>query len=86
MKITISDYTGKVVRNINGTKDVGINRIQWNLRGDPPPRPAGGGQGFGGGGGGGGGVAAAAVAVAAAASAAASTLARHWRPAHIRLS
>jgi hypothetical protein len=43
-----------VVRNINGTKDVGLNRIQWNLRGDPPPRPAGGG-GFGGGGGGGGG-------------------------------
>src|SRR4029079_312289 len=46
VKITISDYTGKVVRNINGSKDVGINRIQWNLRGDPPPRPAGGGPGF----------------------------------------
>ena len=50
VKLTIMDYTGKVVRNIVGTNDVGLNRIQWNLRGDPPPRPAG---GFGGGGGGG---------------------------------
>ena len=40
VKITISDYTGKVVRNITGTKEVGLNRVQWNLRGDPPPRPA----------------------------------------------
>jgi photosystem II stability/assembly factor-like uncharacterized protein len=61
VKITISDYTGKVVRNLTGTKEVGINRVQWNLRGDPPPRPAnlppgvGGGGGAGGGGGGGGG-------------------------------
>src|SRR5882762_2743527 len=43
VKITISDYTGKVVRNITGTKEAGLNRIQWNLRGDPPPRPVGGG-------------------------------------------
>ncbi|MBS1791491.1 MAG: hypothetical protein JST85_27525 [Acidobacteria bacterium] len=48
VKITISDITGKVVRNINGTKEPGLNRVQWNLRGDPPPRPAG----FGGRGGG----------------------------------
>lgn len=48
VRITISDYTGKVIRTLNGTKDVGLNRVQWNLRGDPPPRPAG----FGGGGGG----------------------------------
>jgi photosystem II stability/assembly factor-like uncharacterized protein len=61
VKITISDYSGKVIRNLVGTKDAGINRIQWNLRGDPPPRPAnlppgfgGGGGGQGGGGGGGG--------------------------------
>ena len=53
VKITISDYSGKVVRNITGTREVGLNRVQWNLRGDPPPRPPGGG-GFGGGGGGGG--------------------------------
>lgn len=45
VKITVSDITGKVVRNLTGTKEVGINRVQWNLRGDPPPRPAG----FGGG-------------------------------------
>ena len=44
VKITISDYTGKVVRNITGTKEAGLNRVQWNLRGDPPPRPAGGGR------------------------------------------
>ena len=59
VKLTISDYTGKVVRNIDGTKEVGLNRIQWNLRADPPPRPTTGGgrggQGGGGGGGGGGG-------------------------------
>jgi len=54
VKMTISDYSGKVVRNIVGTNEVGLNRVQWNLRGDPPPRPPGGG-GFGGGGGGGGG-------------------------------
>ena len=40
VKLTISDYTGKVVRNIAGTNEAGLNRIQWNLRGDPPPRPA----------------------------------------------
>lgn len=41
VKITISDINGKVVRNIDGTKEAGLNRVQWNLRGDPPPRPAG---------------------------------------------
>ena len=55
VKITISDYTGKVVRNITGTKEIGLNRVQWNLRSDPPPRPTGGGPGGGRGGGGGGG-------------------------------
>jgi hypothetical protein len=63
VKLTISDYSGKVVRNIVGTNEVGLNRVQWNLRGDPPARPTnfggggggGGGQGGGGGGGGGGG-------------------------------
>ncbi|HKP37307.1 MAG TPA: hypothetical protein VJT71_10640 [Pyrinomonadaceae bacterium] len=53
VKITISDYTGKVIRNINGTKELGINRVQWNLRGNPPPRPANAPTGGGGGGGGG---------------------------------
>jgi photosystem II stability/assembly factor-like uncharacterized protein len=41
VKITISDVTGKVVRNMAGTKTPGLNRVQWNLRGDPPLRPAG---------------------------------------------
>ena len=41
VKLTISDITGKVVRTITATKDAGLNRVQWNLRGDPPPRPAG---------------------------------------------
>lgn len=55
VKITVADYSGKVIRNIVGTKEVGINRVQWNLRTDPPPRPANLPGGFGGGGGGGGG-------------------------------
>jgi len=53
VKITISDYAGKVVREIAGPKDAGLNRVQWNLRGTPPAGGAGGG-GRGGGGGGGG--------------------------------
>jgi hypothetical protein len=36
VKITISDITGKVVRNLTATKDAGLNRVIWNLRGDPP--------------------------------------------------
>jgi hypothetical protein len=51
MKITIADVTGKVVRNLDGTKNAGLNRVQWNLMPNPPPRPAtgaGGGGGFGG--------------------------------------
>ncbi len=55
VKIVISDYAGKVVREINGPKDAGLNRVQWNLRGNPPAAGAGGaGRGGGGGGGGGG--------------------------------
>src|SRR5262245_61287740 len=41
VKITISDITGKVVRNLTATKEAGLNRVMWNLRGDPPPRPGG---------------------------------------------
>src|SRR5262245_18944407 len=40
VKITVSDVTGKVVRNLTATKQVGLNRVMWNLRGDPP-RPGG---------------------------------------------
>jgi photosystem II stability/assembly factor-like uncharacterized protein len=38
VKLTISDITGKIVRTIPATKEVGLNRVQWNLRGDPPAR------------------------------------------------
>jgi photosystem II stability/assembly factor-like uncharacterized protein len=41
VRITVTDITGKVVRSISGPKEAGFNRVQWNLRGDPPPRPAG---------------------------------------------
>lgn len=47
VKITVSDIHGKVVRNLNGSKDGGINRVQWDLRGDPPPRPPDAPPGFG---------------------------------------
>jgi photosystem II stability/assembly factor-like uncharacterized protein len=51
VKITIADATGKVIRNIDGTKNAGINRVLWNLAPNPPPGPpgaAGGGGGSGG--------------------------------------
>jgi hypothetical protein len=51
VKITIADATGKVIRNLDGTKTAGINRVMWNLA----PNPPAGGQPFGGGGGGRGG-------------------------------
>jgi photosystem II stability/assembly factor-like uncharacterized protein len=47
VRITISDISGRDVRVINGTKNVGLNRVQWDLR----ATPAGGrgrGQGAGG--------------------------------------
>jgi hypothetical protein len=31
VKITISDSTGRVVREMDGTKEAGLNRVQWNL-------------------------------------------------------
>jgi hypothetical protein len=49
VKITISDVQGKEVRTMDGTKIAGLNRVQWNLTGNPPPA---GGRGFGGFGGG----------------------------------
>ncbi len=45
IRISVVDITGKVVRDLAGTNTAGINRVQWNVRGVPPPRPAG----FGGG-------------------------------------
>ena len=49
VKITIADATGKTIRTLDGTKEQGINRVQWTLT----PQPLGG-RGFGGGGRGGG--------------------------------
>src|SRR6185503_18091224 len=49
VKITIADATGKVIRNLDGTKAAGINRVVWNLAPNPPPGPPGAGGGGGGG-------------------------------------
>ena len=52
VRIQITNSNGQVVREMEGTKNVGMNRVHWNLS----PNPAGGqGQGGRGGGGGGGG-------------------------------
>jgi hypothetical protein len=53
VKITIADATGKVIRNLDGTRQAGINRVMWNLAPNPPQ----GDQARGGGGGGRGGAA-----------------------------
>jgi photosystem II stability/assembly factor-like uncharacterized protein len=44
VKISITDATGKVVRNLDGTKTAGINRVVWNLaaNGSGPDRGGGG--------------------------------------------
>jgi hypothetical protein len=51
VKISITDISGRVVRELDGTATQGINRVQWNLA--PTPQPGAGGRGGGGGGGGG---------------------------------
>jgi photosystem II stability/assembly factor-like uncharacterized protein len=57
VKIQITDMNGTVVRDLSGTKEAGLNRVQWNLSRNPPPQ-AEGQQGRGGGRGGRGGAAA----------------------------
>jgi hypothetical protein len=49
VKVTITDQSGTVVRDLKGPKEAGLNRIVWDLRLNPaaPPPP---GQGEGGGG------------------------------------
>ena len=54
VKITIADAAGKVIRNLDGTKKAGINRVLWDLAPNPPAADAGRGARGGGGGGGGG--------------------------------
>jgi hypothetical protein len=46
--ITISDAAGRVVRELKGPKEVGINRANWDLRHEPPVplEPGAGGGGF----------------------------------------
>lgn len=39
VKLAITDaLTGKVLRELTGSAEPGINRVQWNLLGDQPPR------------------------------------------------
>jgi photosystem II stability/assembly factor-like uncharacterized protein len=38
VKITISDAAGRLVRTLEGPNAAGINRVQWNLFGELPPR------------------------------------------------
>ena len=61
VRITVADKTGNRVRELTGPGDAGVNRVNWDLRFDPPVRPenaGGGGGGRGGGAGGRGGAAA----------------------------
>ncbi|HEX3743549.1 MAG TPA: hypothetical protein VHW09_06455 [Bryobacteraceae bacterium] len=59
IKLAILDKSGAVVRDLTATKEKGINRVQWDLRGKPLVQPGRGGRGGRGGGGGRGGAAAA---------------------------
>ena len=38
MKISVADVTGREIRTIEGTKNAGLNRVQWDLTPTPPPR------------------------------------------------
>src|SRR5262249_11927628 len=44
VKISISDIMGREIRSIDGTKNAGLNRVQWNLA---PNAGGRGGRGFG---------------------------------------
>jgi len=35
VKIKIEDAKGQLIRTLNGTKSVGLNRVTWNLEGEP---------------------------------------------------
>lgn len=49
VRITISDLvTGEPFRTLEGTGEGGVNRVQWDLRGERPEQVAGGGGGGGG--------------------------------------
>jgi photosystem II stability/assembly factor-like uncharacterized protein len=48
VKLTITDQSGAVVRDLKGSKEAGLNRIVWDLRLNPPALPQEGGGGGGG--------------------------------------
>jgi len=49
VKITITDKSGAIVRDLKGPKEAGLNRLVWDLRLNPPaPPPEGQGEGAGG--------------------------------------
>jgi len=54
VNLTITDMQGQPVRTLTGPGQRGINRVQWNLRGDPPQQEEGAQAQQGGGRGGGG--------------------------------
>lgn len=55
VRITITDpVTGREFRTLQGSREAGLNRVQWNLRGNVIADAEPGGRGGGGGGGGGG--------------------------------
>lgn len=39
VKVAISDASGKVVRELKGPKEAGVNRTNWDLRHGPPVQP-----------------------------------------------
>ena len=42
VRITVADVvTGEVFRDLEGTGEAGMNRVQWDLRGNQPPSPPG---------------------------------------------
>jgi hypothetical protein len=53
VKLAILDKNGAVVRDLTGTKEKDVNRVQWDLRGKPLVQPGRGGRGGRGGGRGG---------------------------------
>ncbi len=55
IRITITDKSGKTVRELTGSKEPGVNRVVWDLRLPAAGQPGGGRGGGGGGGAGGGG-------------------------------
>jgi photosystem II stability/assembly factor-like uncharacterized protein len=52
VKVTITDKSSKMVRELKGLNDAGLNRLVWDLRMTAPVAPEGGQPGGGGGGGG----------------------------------